>query len=105
MTPQSPSQDPARKDRLLTMLTSPSMFLRDLDPLRGIATFSPMSEESYRASAFLDNRIVRAGDRDAAMDLDHLLELVRARPRRRRPIHYIFHIGHCGSTLLSKVLG
>ncbi|UCC13658.1 MAG: hypothetical protein JSW21_09800 [Gammaproteobacteria bacterium] len=105
MKAQNPSKDPARQERLLTMLTSPALFLRDLDPLRGIATFTPMSEESYRDSAFLDNRIQRAGPRDIAIDLDDLLDLVQARPRRRRPIHYIFHIGHCGSTLLSRILG
>ena len=105
MKAQNPSQDPARQERLLAMLTSPAMFLRDLDPLRGIATFTPMSEESYRNSAFLDNRIQRAGARDIAIDLDDLLDLVQARPQRRRPIHYVFHIGHCGSTLLSRILG
>jgi hypothetical protein len=105
MKAQNPSQDPARQERLLAMLTSPAMFLRDLDPLRGIATFTPMSEESYRNSAFLDNRIQRAGERDIAIDLDDLLDLVQARPHRRRPIHYVFHIGHCGSTLLSRILG
>jgi len=91
--------------RQAALLTSPAMFLRDVDPLRGTAVFTPMTEESYRASAFLDNRIVRAGDRDMAVDLDDLVELASAMPGERRVIHYLFHVGHCGSTLLSRILG
>jgi hypothetical protein len=105
MNSSNPSHDDARRKRLREMLSSPAMFLRDVDPLRGIATFSPMSEASYRESIFLDNRIARAGDHDTAMDLEELLALVRDRPRRKRPLHYLFHIGHCGSTLISRVLG
>lgn len=88
-----------------SMLTSPALFLRDVDPLRGTAIFTPMSEDSYRASAFLDNRVVRSGARDLIVDLDDLIDLASSREHKRRVIHYIFHIGHCGSTLVSRVLG
>lgn len=84
---------------------SPAWFLRDLDPIQGTAVLSPMDEASYRASSFLDNRIRRAGPRDLAVDLDALLDLAARSGVRRRPIHYIFHVGHCGSTLLSRLLG
>ena len=73
---QGHSQDGGpKRGRLAALLTSPAMFLRDVDPLRGMAYFSPMNEESYRASSFLDNRIVRAGERDIVADLDDLEEL------------------------------
>ncbi len=87
------------------MLTSPALFLRDVEPLRGVAVFTPMTEESYRASSFLDNRIVRAGDKDVIADLDDLMDLASRHPGGRRIIHYLFHVGHCGSTLLSRILG
>ena len=97
------SGDPG--DPLRDLTRSPAWFLRDLDPVRGTAVLSPMDETSYRASSFLDNRIRRAGPRDLAVDLDALLNLARRSGIRRRPIHYIFHTGHCGSTLLSRLLG
>lgn len=87
------------------MLESPGLFLRDVDPVGGRAVFTPMDEASYRASAFLDNRIVRAGDRDLVSDLDDLIDLARTAGAGRRLIHYLFHVGHCGSTLISRVLG
>ena len=84
---------------------SPAWFLRDVDPITDKAVLSPMDESSYRASIFLDNRIKRAGSRDLAVDLEALLELATRSGMSRRPVHYLFHIGHCGSTLLSRLLG
>jgi hypothetical protein len=81
------------------------MFLRDVDPLRGTAVFTPMTEQSYRASSFLDNRIVRAGEKDVVADLDDLIDLASRLSGQRRVIHYLFHVGHCGSTLVSRILG
>jgi len=94
-----------KRGRLAALLTSPAMFLRDVDPVRGVAFFSPMTEESYRASSFLDNRIVRAGERDVVADLDDLLEWMATLAPQPRDIDYILHTGHCGSTLLSRILG
>lgn len=89
----------------VALLESPRWFLRDLDPEADVGVFSPMSEDSYRRSAFLDNRIVRDGGRDRALPLAVMVELVdRLRPPRP-VIHYLFHMGHCGSTLLSRLLG
>jgi len=92
-------------DLLSDLAADPAWFLRDVDPIRGQAIFSPMDEASYRASIFLDNRIKRAGPRDLAVDLDGLLRLAQDLDLPSRRIHYIFHIGHCGSTLMSTVLG
>ncbi|MGB5622155.1 MAG: hypothetical protein WBN65_06645, partial [Gammaproteobacteria bacterium] len=90
---------------LRNIATSPAWFLRDLDPIADKAVLSPMDEASYRASVFLDHRIRRAAGRDLAVDLDALLELAARAGMARRPVHYLFHVGHCGSTLLSRLLG
>jgi len=90
---------------LREIASSPAWFLRDVDPIADKAVLSPMDESSYRASIFLDNRIKRAGSRDLAVDLEALLELATRSGMSRRPVHYLFHIGHCGSTLLSRLLG
>ncbi len=102
--PSSPEESDARR-RQAALLTSPDLFLRDVDPLQGTAVFTPMTEDTYRASSFLDNRIVRAGERDIVADLDDLIDLASYLPAGRRAIHYLFHVGHCGSTLLSRILG
>lgn len=90
---------------LRDIATSPAWFLRDIDPIADKAVLSPMDESSYRDSIFLDNRIIRAAARDLSVDLDALLKLAARAGMARRPVHYLFHIGHCGSTLLSRLLG
>lgn len=93
------------RSRLQTIAYSPELFLRDIDPVRDIAVLSPMSEATYRASSFLDNRIERDGDRDLGMPLGTLERLIGAQRPPRRTIHWLFHVGHCGSSLLSRLLG
>jgi len=93
------------RSRLQTIANSPELFLRDIDPVRDIAVLSPMSEATYRASSFLDSRIERDGERDLGMPLATLERLVEAQRPPRRTLHWLFHFGHCGSTLLSRLLG
>jgi hypothetical protein len=68
------------------------------------ATLYPMTAESYRASVFLDGRIVLPADAPSAqinfMDLCGQFPAVAAAETR-----YLFHISHVGSTLLSRLLG
>lgn len=91
---------------MLRMLAeSPELFLRDIDPGRGAAILSPMSEDSYRDSTFLDNRSVRAGERDIVVPVDALIAILADSDTPAPPIRYIFHIGHCGSTLIARLLG
>ena len=105
MTPPAGHADRPSADVQKAMLDSPALFLRDVDPVRGRAIFTPMNEASYRASPFLDNRIVRAAERDLVADLDDLIELAAAGQTEPPLIHYLFHMGHCGSTLISRILG
>lgn len=91
--------------RLRSIAHSPALFLRDIAPLDDAVVLSPMSEESYRASSFLDTRLVRAGDRDLGLPIATLQRLLAAQAARRRTIHWLFHVGHCGSTLLARLLG
>lgn len=95
----------AVRTQLERLVDTPALFLRDIDPVSRRAVLAPMSEDSYRASSFLDTRIQRAGDRELAIPLDALLRLVAARPEPPNAIDYIFHVGHCGSSLLSRLLG
>lgn len=95
----------AVRSRLERLVDTPELFLRDVDPVRRSAALATMTEDSYRASSFLDTRVQRAGDRELAIPLDTLLRLVSAQGSPHRDIDYIFHLGHCGSSLLSRLLG
>jgi len=74
-----------------------------VDPNAGLVRFVEMSADEYRAESFLDDRILQPS-RDA-----HLLkwtEVADVMPAdARNDIRWIFHIGHVGSTLVSRLLG
>jgi hypothetical protein len=91
--------------RLTGLASGPALFLRDLDPVRDLAMFSSMTEESYRSSSFLNKPTEYVGQCEFAISLDVLLQLWANQSVPRRTIHYVFHVGHCGSTLMSRLLG
>ena len=74
-----------------------------LDPSAGVARLVAMDRESYRRASFLDDRLMQLAvdaqlvpwpDVEAAMASD-----------LRSDARWIFHIGHVGSTLVSRLLG
>lgn len=62
-----------------------------------------MDQAAYRAASFLDDRILGPATRGAWFALSRLLEAARSLPSQR-PLRCIFHTGHVGSTLLSRLL-
>lgn len=95
---------PVRAIPLLMSLTlddlfaSPDHYLHSFEG--AAAVFVPMDREAYRRSIFLDGRISPAADRMMKVPADALVEPVR----RPRPTGWIFHVAHCGSTLLARAL-
>jgi hypothetical protein len=89
---------------------SPEQIARDacwlaqaLDPSEGVARLVAMDRESYRQASFLDDRLMQQAvdaqlvawpQIEAAMDGD-----------LRSDARWILHIGHVGSTLVSRLLG
>jgi hypothetical protein len=74
-----------------------------LDPSAGVARLIAMDRESYRQASFLDDRLLQQTvdaqivpwpDVEAAMESE-----------LRQDARWIFHIGHVGSTLVSRLLG
>jgi len=74
-----------------------------LDTAGGRVRLVAMDRDSYRAASFLDDRLMQQAvdaqimpwpDVESAMDED-----------LRRDARWIFHIGHVGSTLVSRLLG
>lgn len=61
-----------------------------------------LDEAAYRAASFLDQRILRTGPEQALIPVT---VLAQAAARLEARADYIFHIGHVGSTLVSRLLG
>lgn len=74
-----------------------------VDPAVGLARLVRMDEEAYRQSSFLDDRLLAAKPEARLCALGDLLG--EARQVNRPAAHWIFHIGHVGSTLVARLLG
>src|SRR5579862_7220762 len=61
-----------------------------------------LDEEDYRRSSFLDQRLLALGYERSLCARE---TLGSAAARLAPPSHYIFHTGHVGSTLISRLLG
>ena len=74
-----------------------------LDPSQGMARLIAMDRDSYRAASFLDDRMLQSpvDARIISWDLIEEADTEDMRPDAR----WIFHIGHVGSTLVSRLLG
>lgn len=64
------------------------------------ALFVPMDRAAYRRSIFLDDRISPAGQGAMRVPVDALIPALRP----AEPVDWIFHVAHCGSTLLARAL-
>jgi hypothetical protein len=82
---------------------SPALYPMALDLARESLLFVGMDEAGYRASSFLDERIVARERRGQWFPLTAVQSSLAERVSRR-PLHFIFHAGHVGSTLLSRLL-
>jgi len=91
-------------DELVARLpASPDVYPQKLDLIGQTLLLIQFDLSAYRAASFLDDRILRADTRGAwvpihvATDASHQVVNVR-------PLHFIFHTGHVGSTLVGRLL-
>ena len=82
------------------LASSAALYPFAYDPARDALMFVRMDAAAYRAASFLDERMNVRGDWIAASAVEQAL----AGPRDIRALHFIFHAGHVGSTLLSRLL-
>lgn len=80
------------------LFASPDHYLHSFEG--EAAVFMPMDREAYHRSIFLDGRISPASDRVMKVPTQVLTDPAR-RPARTG---WIFHVAHCGSTLLARAL-
>jgi hypothetical protein len=85
------------------LMADPAWLPFSLDLPSDALLFTRLEEEDLRAASFLDQRALRAATERRQVGWQHAAAAVAA--DARRDVQYIFHIGHVGSTLLSRLLG
>lgn len=85
-------------------MTSPELHLHQLDIVQQAGLFVRMTPEDYHSASFLDGRGFGPQTVGAWKPLAQVREVARNTPPPQSPLHFIFHMGHTGSTLLSRLL-
>lgn len=81
----------------------PAWTVQAVDPRARLARIIRLTDTDRRSASFLDDRILGRNHHSLLCSLD---ELIAAADSVNDPAaHWIFHIGHVGSTLLSRLLG
>lgn len=88
---------------LLNRLSSADVYVQKLDMARDAALLVQISEAGYRNASFLDDRILTPGLSGGWFPTWRVVEAARTL-RGLEPLHFIFHTGHVGSTLVSRLL-
>lgn len=91
-------------ERLLARVTeTPDVCVQKLDTLRDAALLVEFTADTYRQASFLDDRVLHAKMAGGWVPLARLVERAGT-ISTGVPLHFIFHSGHVGSTLLSRLL-
>ena len=81
--------------------TDASWFPQQIDVFSRRTSLVRLEEADYRASVFLDQRLAVQQPRTR---IESVAPLAEAAAQHRAAAGWVFHVGHCGSTLLSRVL-
>ena len=74
-----------------------------VDPNAGLVRFVEMAPDDYRDESFLDDRILQPSRSSLLLKWNDVANAMPADVRS--DTRWIFHIGHVGSTLISRLLG
>lgn len=83
------------------ILDDPEYLPFKLDPAKGLVLYVRVPARQRAESPFLDERLLDADSEGAWLPMATLAAPTRPPAGR---VDFIFHIGHCGSTLLSRLL-
>ena len=83
----------------------PRYFPHSLDIAARRVLMLDLPVETYLAESFLDDRLFQSGPRGGWLGEADFLAIAGALPAPDGAPGFIFHVGHCGSTLLSRLLG
>lgn len=90
-------------DIVRTNIASPALYPQRLDLGRQALLFTRMSENDYRAASFLDDRILTPASEGRWVKFNEMAPWIETLAPTL-PLHFIFHAGHVGSTLVSRML-
>lgn len=90
-------------DLLARLPHTPDAYPQQWDAVRQAVLVLQLAAADFRAASFLDDRLLGPAVPGAWLPVDAVLGAARqvADPR---PLHFVFHTGHVGSTLLSRLL-
>ena len=95
-------REPAQ-DLLSRLTTTPDVFVQKLDLVRSAALLVGVREDEYHAASFLDDRMLSDAMPRQWVGLKTLVDRTE-QLEPGHPVHFIFHTGHVGSTLVSRLL-
>jgi hypothetical protein len=75
-----------------------------IDPAQDRAWVLHFTRDDYRRAAFLDQRALKHRDISGWTVTGRELNEALRQGATSKPLHWLFHIGHCGSTLVSRLL-
>jgi len=97
-------ENPSIAQELLAALpTSPDSYPHQLDFVREAVLIVRIDADAYRTASFLDDRILGPKTAGGWFPIQGIANRARG-VRRSVPLHFIFHTGHVGSTLVSRLL-
>ncbi len=88
--------------RLHKLAADPTVFAHQIDALRERTLVLRLSRQDFAATSFLDDRIL-SSERQPGWLPNQVLSAAAALVPDPRPLHFIFHAGHVGSTLLTRL--
>jgi hypothetical protein len=101
MAGQAP--DSTADDLLRALPGSPDGYPQKIDLASLAVLLVQFNAGAYRSASFLDDRILGPATKGAWLPFDRVAETSRL-VASVRPVHFIFHTGHVGSTLVSRLL-
>jgi hypothetical protein len=90
-------------DYLSRLPNSPDIYCQGIDLIHQALLLVQFDAAAYRAASFLDDRILTPKMRGVWVPIARVTAAARA-VQNLRPLHFIFHTGHVGSTLVSRLL-
>lgn len=99
----APQPDSIIAEFLTRLPVSPDIYAQKMDLPRELALLVQFDANAYRSASFLDDRILTAATKGTWVPLARVVEAARL-ASDLRPLHFIFHTGHVGSTLVSRLL-
>lgn len=91
-------------DLLVRLAASPDVYPQKIDLNSLKVLLLQFDADAYGRASFLDDRILGPATVGAWADIAQVADASRLAGGASRPVHFIFHTGHVGSTLVSRLL-